>query len=218
MKAENKIANVLEFYYLTNTLKEKLRKGWLDWNISAERLESISEHTYGTCMLALAIYSEFKEKLSIEIEKVILMLILHEAEEIYIGDITPYDSITEQEKLKKGHEAIQNIFGGLTHGADYRNLVLEFDVCETENAKFAYFCDKMECDLQIKKYTTQGYSNFEDAKDYVKNSDRIKPYKDAGITDVSDIFIISDRKKFNDPIFLEISHYIQANSISQWLL
>ena len=31
-------------------------------------------------------------------------------------------------------------------------LFLEFDAHETKEAKFAYMCDKLECDLQCKLY------------------------------------------------------------------
>ena len=55
----NKIEKIVSFYVLTNSLKEKIRSGWKQWNISAERLGSVAEHIYGTCMLAIAIDSEY---------------------------------------------------------------------------------------------------------------------------------------------------------------
>ena len=54
-----KIAKSLRFYLLANELKDKLRSGWIQWNIDRERVESIAEHIYGTCILAIAIDSEF---------------------------------------------------------------------------------------------------------------------------------------------------------------
>ena len=52
---------VLEFYVLCNKLKNVIRTGWIEWNVKRERIESIAEHVYGVQMLALAMYSEYKE-------------------------------------------------------------------------------------------------------------------------------------------------------------
>ena len=54
-----KIKNLLQFYLLATELKEKIRSGWKIWNIEKERVESVAEHIYGVCILAIAIDSEF---------------------------------------------------------------------------------------------------------------------------------------------------------------
>ena len=108
----NKITNILRFYMLTNNLKEEIRQGWVYWNIDKHRLESIAEHVYGVSMLAIAIDSEYD--FDINIERVIKMLVLHELEEIIIGDITPIDDVCDQEKLEKGRLAVSKILGGVT--------------------------------------------------------------------------------------------------------
>ena len=43
---------VVELYNLCITLKDKVRTGWIDWNVKRERVESVAEHIYGTLMLA----------------------------------------------------------------------------------------------------------------------------------------------------------------------
>jgi hypothetical protein len=43
-----KINKVLDFYILTNSLKDKIRSGVSLWHISKDRLESVAEHIYGT--------------------------------------------------------------------------------------------------------------------------------------------------------------------------
>ena len=47
-------------------------------------------------MLAIAIHSEYK--MDIDISKAIQMLVIHELEEVIIGDITPFDNVTQQQK------------------------------------------------------------------------------------------------------------------------
>ena len=58
-----KIQNIIHFYILASTLKDKIRSGWKVWNIERERVESVAEHIYGTCMLAIAIDSEYDFKI-----------------------------------------------------------------------------------------------------------------------------------------------------------
>ena len=74
----NKSDTVLRFYLLTTTLKNKIRQGSIYWNVTAKRRESIAEHVYDACMLAIAIDSEYD--LNIDIKKVVEMLAIHELE------------------------------------------------------------------------------------------------------------------------------------------
>lgn len=73
--SENKAQSVIEFYLLCNKLKKLIRTGWLDWNVKAERLESVAEHIYGVQMLALAMNSQYDY--DVDINKVIKMLAVH---------------------------------------------------------------------------------------------------------------------------------------------
>lgn len=144
MKNE-KAYNVLEFYSLTNKLKNCLRTGWQDWNVQKERLESVAEHVYGTQMLAIAMCSEFE--LKIDLSKVLKMLAVHEIGETIIGDITQFE-MSKEEKEKIEHEAVHSILCKLISGKELENLVYEFDKRESDEAMFAYLCDKAECDIQ----------------------------------------------------------------------
>ena len=64
-----KAKTIINFYVLTNKLKNIVRTGWKNWHVNAERVESVAEHIYGTQMLALAIHSEYQY--DIDIKKVI---------------------------------------------------------------------------------------------------------------------------------------------------
>ena len=73
---EKKIKTILDYYILTNRLKDLIRTGWKRWGVQKARLESVAEHIYGTCMLAVAIWSETLQE--VNLSEVILMLALHE--------------------------------------------------------------------------------------------------------------------------------------------
>lgn len=149
----SKEENVINYYCLCNRLKNVIRKGWKDWHVKRERIESVAEHIYSTQMLAIFMKSEFNY--DIDIKKVIFMLSIHEIGETIIDDLTMFE-ISHEEKVRIEHEAVHKILSGLLDGGKLENLWLEFDAHETKEAMFAYECDKLECDLQSKLYDEEG--------------------------------------------------------------
>ena len=145
----NKEKNVLDFYVLCNKLKDVIRTGWKDWGVDRVRVESVAEHVYGVQMLAVAMWAEFEY--DIDIMKVLTMLAVHEMEETIIGDITFFQK-TREEKEELGHKAVIEIFKKISNAENIKELIFEFDERKTKEAKFAYYCDKLECDIQAKLY------------------------------------------------------------------
>lgn len=202
-----KLLNILDTYYDLTKLKDKKRQGWLYWNVSADRIESIAEHIFGAQQLAWLIYSE--ANLDLDIYKVISMLSLHETEEITIGDITPFDKVTPEEKLSRGEKAVEKTFDKLSKKNMMIDLVKEFDIHDTKEGKFAFLCDKLECDLQAKKYYENGYVNIDNASSIVKDNEKTKAYEKQGITDVGEIFLRNDEGKYAGTVFEEIANFIR---------
>ena len=152
----NQTESVVRYYVLCNRLKNIIRTGWVNWHVKRDRVESVAEHIYSTQMLAIAMASEFKY--NIDLARVIFMLAIHELGETVIGDITPFQ-MDPSEKEKREHEAVHRILSGLISGDEIEKLFLEFDAHETEEARFAYQCDKLECDLQCRLYDEEKVSS-----------------------------------------------------------
>lgn len=209
---KEKLLNVLHYYYETNTLKEVERTGWKYWNVSREkRIESIPEHIYGTQQLAIAIFSEFD--LKIDIFKVIAMLSVHETEEINIGDKTPFDGVSEQEKMEMGKKAVAKTFSVLDKKDMFTQLVDEFNERQTPEAKFAYFCDKMECDLQAKKYSDDGRCSFSNVSKNIMEDERVKKIIANGAKSVGEVFIDYDTYRYAESdIFFDMIHFLREYS------
>ena len=208
MKSES----VIKYYVLNNKLKNIIRQGWKNWNVNRDRVESVAEHIYGTTALALAMYSEYEYE--IDIYKVIMMLCVHELEEIIIGDLTAWD-IDRKEKEKIGHDAIKKILSELNIGNDIENLILEFDKRESKEAIFAYHIDKLECDIQCKLYDEE---NCVDLTNQDKNEVSIKDKRVqqllSGNMSWSEMWLEYDKSKYEDDNnFLEVLEYIKNNNI-----
>ena len=209
----NKAQSVIDFYVLTNRLKNVVRTGWLNWHVSSSRVESVAEHVYGVQMLALAMYSEYEY--DIDIKKVIFMLAVHELEETIIGDLT-HRQISAEEKMKIGHEAVEKILGELICGDEIKELIYEFDKRESREAKFAYHCDKLECDLQCKLYDESGYVRVEDQLDSDNHRKDVMEELRAGKSTWSYNWMNYDRPKYeDDQHFLDILDYARDNEISK---
>ena len=149
----NKAKNVIDYYVTCNRLKNVIRTGWKDWGVERQRVESVAEHIYGVQMLAISMWSEYGY--DIDLKKVLSMLAIHELEETVIGDLTMFQ-IGKEEKEALGHKAVKDILSRLALGYKFEDLIMEFDERETNEARFAYQCDKLECDLQCRIYDEEG--------------------------------------------------------------
>ena len=199
--------NVINFYCLCNKLKNVIRTGWTVWNVDRDRLESVAEHVYGVQMLALAMYSEYKYDL--DIMKVLYMLSVHEIEEIVIGDLTQFQ-ISNEKKKEIGHEAVSKVLNGLVLKGSIKNLIEEFDEKKTKEAMFAFYCDKLECDIQSKLYDKEGCVDLNNQEgNLVMNDKTVKELLDSGLS-WSDMWILFSQKKYNyDDNFLAVSNYVK---------
>ena len=209
---DKKITKLLQFYLLATELKNVIRTGWKQWHVDKERLESVAEHIYGTCILAIAIDSEFD--LNIDIYKLMMMLILHEIEEIKIGDLTPFDKVTQQEKRELGKQAVEQVFNLLSKKTEYIELIEEFENMQTRESKFAKMCDKLEADIQCKKYCEEKCIdiNNPDNKQWLED-ERVKRILGNGEKTVSDLFIENDRPIFSEKIVEEIADFVKSNNL-----
>ena len=207
---ERQIFNILDVYYKLCSLKRRKWQGWIYWNVAGTRIESIAEHVFGVQQLAWIMYSE--AQLDLDIFKVIAMLSLHETEEVIIGDITPFDNVTDEEKLEMGNKAVKEILKKVNKSELMIELIDEFNKKETKEAQFAYLCDKMECDLQIKRYSDLGKCSIKNAKDNIKNDIRVKRMLENGAKTVADIFLESDKGKYEGTIFEDVIKFLKKHS------
>ena len=196
---------VLKFYFLSNKLKNTLRTGWNYWAVEGVRVESIAEHVFGTLMLAVSIYSHSKEYEDIDIEKVALILALHETEEILIGDITMFDYDGVKTKKEAGRKAVLELFKD-SETDKFLKLIEEFEQGETKEAKFAYMCDKLEADLQA--YIYRDNFNMSKVNPTCLKDERIKEMIKKGLDRPDKFFLDSDKGKYSG-VFSDIANKLE---------
>ena len=208
---DEKIKDIMSFYALCSKLKDTIRKGPLTWNANRKRIESVAEHIYGVQMLAISIYYQFGYKL--DLNKVIYMLAIHELEEIEIGDLAFYET-TKEDKLEKGKNATDLILKDLIGKEEISKLLDEYNERKTDEAIFAYHCDKLECDVQMKLYDQEGCFDLNNQPNNpIIDLPSVRKVLDSE-SSISNAWIEFDRSKFeDDPVFIEIINWLKNNNI-----
>ncbi len=208
---DNKIKIVVNYYKLCTKLKDTIRTGPIVWNAKRKRIESVAEHIYGVQMLALAIYFQFSYKL--DINKVIYMLAIHELEEIEIEDLAFFET-TREEKLINGKKATDYILKDFLGKDEISELLDEYNERKTEEAIFAYHCDKLECDIQMKLYDQEECFDLNDQPNNpIINDPNVKKVLNSE-KNISNAWIEFDRSKYeDDKNFIAIIDYLKKHEI-----
>ena len=205
------IKETISFYTICNKLKDTIRKGPIVWNVKRDRIESVAEHIYGTQMLAISIYYQFGYKL--DLYKIIYMLAIHELEEIEMGDLAFYE-ISDEDKANGVKKAVDSVLSHLINKDEIEKLSNEYNERKTEEARFAYHCDKLECDLQMKLYNQEGTIDLNNqANNPIMNLPIVKELLDKE-GNISNAWIEFDRSKYvDDPVFINIINWLKENDI-----
>jgi len=157
---------VLEVFFEIQSLKNLFRQGWLKKGIKKNICESVADHSFSATMLAWLLAEEYFPEFNIT--KVLQYSLTHEIGEIYAGDITPVDNITDAKKYDLESKAVRKVFNKLKNGDKYIKIWEEFELAENQEAKFIKQIDKLEMALQAYYYEHKLDLDLHDFKDSAK--------------------------------------------------
>jgi putative hydrolase of HD superfamily len=208
-QVNEKVKSIISFNKLTNKLKNVVRSGCKNWGVSAPRLESVAEHSHGAQMLAYAVWENFKDRYpNVDITRVISMLAFHETEEILMPDYTPFDNITKAEKRKQGKDCVNKVACALPQSDFMKQLIQEFELAQTPDAKFAKMVDSLEAGLQCQIYDEQGHIDLSNPK--AQEMLKTHALADRGHDSLSDSWLAYCDENYNyDETFKEIAQQSQ---------
>ena len=131
----------IRFVYELDRLKDVLRQTLV---LDGERQENSAEHSWHVAMTALAMAPFANE--TIDIERVLKILLVHDVVEIDAGDVYIYDEAGRAEAEVAEQAAADRIFGMIPDpdGAELRELWDEYEARSTPEARFAYACDRLQ--------------------------------------------------------------------------
>lgn len=129
---------------LLGKLKELQRTGWINKGI--ENAETVAAHSHGVALLALLFAPQHLNK-----EKCLKLAIIHDIQEALVGDITPFDGVSKEEKAEREKAAVKEISQKL-HFAELENLFAEYEENKTKEARFIKDMDRLDAVLEAKYY------------------------------------------------------------------
>lgn len=141
--------HAINFLTLLHNLKDTKRAGWVKKGVQGP--ESIADHMYRMSMMGLICGADSETQ-----TRCIKLAIVHDVAEAIVGDITPHDGVSSEEKYKLEADAIEKIRETL--GSDVlaaqeiEQLWNEYEEGTSSAAQLVKDFDKLEMILQANEY------------------------------------------------------------------
>ena len=123
-------------------LKDVIRAGWI--RAGVQNPESVAAHSWGMALLATQLCPE-----DLNLQRVLELCILHDIAEVHVGDITPHDNVSTEEKHRRESEAIQQM------DITASDVFEEYEAQQSPESRFVRYLDKLDMALQAEIYETQ---------------------------------------------------------------
>ncbi len=128
-------------------LKAVDRAGWK--RVGVPRPESVAAHSWGVALLAL-----LRCPPDLDRHKLLAMAILHDLAEVRVGDLTPYDGVTKEEKHRRERAAMDDL---LADRPDLRAIWDEAEAGVSPEARLLKELDRADMGVQALLYGEAGF-------------------------------------------------------------
>ena len=141
----NRLSRQLDFIAELDKLKRILRQTLV---MDGSRQENSAEHSWHLAVMAVLLHEHARE--SVDVQRVLKMLLVHDVVEIDAGDTFCYDAAATIGKEERERRAAERLFGMLPdeQATELRDLWEEFEARETAEAQFANALDRLQGLLQ----------------------------------------------------------------------
>lgn len=156
---------VLRWYEQAARLKQLRRAGWERFGV--QPCETVAEHSLGVALLALAAPAALR--MNVNVERCCALAVVHDLAEAIVGDITPSDAISPDEKHQREADAIQQLEETLGDACISR-LWHEFEAGETAEAKLVRELDVIEMAWQAREYQRRGALDLPHAAEFLESA------------------------------------------------
>jgi putative hydrolase of HD superfamily len=151
MKLE-RLRQQMAFLVEIDKMKSIYRRSYL---IDRSRNENDAEHSWHLAMMAMILHEHANDP-SVDLVRVMKMVLLHDIVEIDAGDVALYDVEGQMAKQAKELDAAHRIYGLLPEEQRHEMFELwqEFERKETAESKFAHAVDRLS--PLVLNYHTEG--------------------------------------------------------------
>ncbi len=189
-----------QFLHQLEPLKSLLRHSWL----SSGRQESVAEHTWRMAMMAILLAPHLDY--SVNLERVLKLILTHDIAEIKAGDFHAFKKVpSNKHQLEK--KALEELVAPLPAkiGKELVSLWQEFEAQKTPEAKFAQALDKLEVLIQhneadISTWAQKEYEfNYYYGYDQVTHSQILKLLRDLVLEETHQKISQETNKLLHEP-------------------
>ena len=124
-------------------LKHLSRAGWR--RVGIDSPESVASHSWGVALLVLLLSPAHLNK-----ERMLELALIHDLPEVIVGDITPHDNVTKEEKQQRETRAATDLLP-----PHFLAIWQEYEDHQTAESKFVHMLDKLDMALQAIAYEHQ---------------------------------------------------------------
>jgi putative hydrolase of HD superfamily len=161
------VASLLEFFRLVGRLKDTPRAGWALRGVASP--ESVADHSFRVALLAFVLAPRVEPP--VDRDRCVALALTHDLAEALVGDITPYDGVSADEKRRREDEAVRRL-AALAGDDELAALWREYDAAETPEARFVKELDKLETALQADEYARAGAASADGVREFTAAADR----------------------------------------------
>lgn len=139
-------AGILSFLRVVGALKRTKRAGWVLCGVPEP--ESVAEHMYRMGMISMVVADTARSA------RVTKMALVHDLAEAVVGDITPHDGVSDEDKQTRERRALREIISTIDArvAKEIEELWEEYEAGETDDARLVKDIDKFEMILQAEEY------------------------------------------------------------------
>lgn len=155
---------ILSFLQESLRLKKMLRSGWISSGVPTSDIESVADHSYMVTLLSLVIGLEEQRKgIEIDLEKTIIMALLHDLSEGVSQDInrcirkfTPenYDKFKQELDSNAANFLLSKL--PQEESTKLLDYLSELKKAETKEARIVIEADRLDTILQLTEYRKSG--------------------------------------------------------------
>ena len=144
MPPSERLARQITFLIECDRLKDIVRQ---TLNAHSGRPENDAEHSWALCLFVMTLAEH--SNTSIDVLRVMKMLLIHDIVEIDAGDTFAYDTARLVDQHEREAAAASRLFGLLPddQAAEFRALWDEFEDRQTADARFAHAIDRCQAML-----------------------------------------------------------------------
>lgn len=154
----DEVAALLEAF----ALKGVDRRGWVRAGVAGP--ESVAAHSWGIAALVLVLCPE-----GLDLGRALAYAVVHDLPEAWVGDITPHDGISADDKHQRERDAMAAFAGRIPRGAALRSLWQAYEAQADPESRWVRQLDRLDMALQAVAYAERGASGMDE---FLRSADR----------------------------------------------